>query len=61
MIYGHCIGDWACTVGSGFTARSTFNNNLIEDRIAGNPGSYAATGTANNGWSMQVVALKEAQ
>jgi len=58
MIYGYCVGDSTCTVGSGSTARSIFNNNLIEDRTAGNPGSYAATGTANNGWTMQMVALK---
>jgi hypothetical protein len=60
VIYGFCVGDWACTVGSGFTARSTLNNNLIEDRIAGNPGSYTATGTATNGWTMQMVVLKKA-
>ena len=61
VIYGYCVGDWTCTVGSGFTARSTFNSNLIEDKIAGNPGSYAATGSATNGWTMQLVALKKAQ
>ena len=27
---------------------------------AGSPGSYAATATANNGWTMQMVALKPA-
>src|SRR5208282_3512919 len=41
-------------------ARSTLNANLLEDKLAGNPGSYAATGTANNGWTMQMVALKPA-
>ena len=61
VIYGYCVGDWTCTVGSGFTARSTFNSNLIEDKIAGNPGSYAAIGSATNGWTMQLVALKKAQ
>jgi hypothetical protein len=60
VIYGYCVGDWACTVGSGFAARSTFNDNLIEDETAGNPGTYAATGSANNGWTMQMVALKPA-
>ena len=60
IIYGFCVGDWICTVGSGFAARSTLNNNLIESKIAGNPGTYAATGTANNGWTMQMVALKPA-
>ena len=60
LIYGYCVGDWACTVGSGFAARSTFDNNLIEDRTVGNAGSYAATASANRGWSMQLVALKKA-
>jgi hypothetical protein len=58
VIYGFCIGDWACSAGSGFTGRSTFNGNLIEDEMAGNPGSYAATGSATKGWTMQMLALK---
>jgi hypothetical protein len=60
VIYGFCVGDWVCSAGSGFTARSTFNGNLIEDEMAGNPGSYAATGSATNGWTMQMLALKPA-
>jgi hypothetical protein len=60
-IYSCCVGGWACTVGCGFTARSTFNNNLIENMTAGNPGSHGATGSATKGWTMQVVALKKAQ
>jgi hypothetical protein len=60
IIYGFCVADWACTAGSGFTARSTLNSNLVEDMTAGSPGQYAATGTANNGWSMLMVALKAA-
>jgi hypothetical protein len=58
VIYGYCDSDGACAVGSGFTARSTFNSNLIEDKLAGNAGIYAATGSATNGWTMQMVALK---
>jgi len=58
LIFGYCVADYACTAGSGFTARSTFNDNLIEDTTVGNAGAYAATGTANNGWSMQMVAIK---
>ena len=58
IIYGFCIGDWACTAGSGFTARSTLNADLVEDMTSGSPGQYAATGTANNGWAMQMVALR---
>jgi Putative Ig domain len=60
VIVGYCPADWSCTVGSGFAARSTFNNNLIEDAMAASPGSYAATASANNGWTMQMVALKPA-
>ncbi len=60
MIFGYCVGDWNCTAGTGFSARSTLNGNLIEDKVAGAAGSYAATGTANKGWTMQMVALKPA-
>jgi len=60
VIFGYCVGDSACTVGSGFAARSTFNHNLIEDVPAGSPSSFAAKGSANNGWTMQMVALKSA-
>ena len=60
IIYGYCVGDGTCTVGSGFTARSTLDANLIEDETAGSAGSYAATGTASNGWTMQMVALEPA-
>jgi hypothetical protein len=58
MIYGYCDGDGACTVGSGFSALSTLNSNLSEDKQAGGAGSYAATGSSNSGWTMQMVALK---
>jgi hypothetical protein len=60
IIYGFCVADWSCTVGSGFTAWSTFNDNLIESKTAGSAGAYAATGSANNGWTMQMVALRPA-
>jgi hypothetical protein len=60
VIYAYCVGDWACTKGSGFAARSTFDSNLIEDETAGNPGAYEATGNATNSWSIQMVALKPA-
>ena len=58
VIYGYCAADWACTAGSGFATRSNLNDNLIEDMLAGSPGSYAATGSATNGWTMQMVALR---
>jgi hypothetical protein len=60
IIFGYCAADWACTPGSGFTARSTFHDNLIEDMQASGPGSHAATGNATNGWSMHMVALRPA-
>jgi hypothetical protein len=60
VIYGYCVGDSLCKAGAGSAARSTFHGNLIEDKTAGNPGSYAAIGSADHGWSMQMVALKKA-
>jgi hypothetical protein len=58
IIYAFCMGDWTCTPGAGFTARSNFNGNLIEDEQAAAAGSYAATGTATNGWTIQMVAIR---
>jgi hypothetical protein len=52
------VGDWVCTAGAGFTARSNFLGNLIEDEVVGAAGSYAATGSATNGWTMQMIAIK---
>jgi hypothetical protein len=60
VIYGYCPGDEACTAGSGFATRSIFDGNVIEDQTSGNPGSYAATGSATSGWTMHMVALKPA-
>lgn len=60
MISGYCMGDSSCTVGSGFAARSTLDANLTEDKVAGSPGSYAATATADGGWTMQMIALAPA-
>jgi hypothetical protein len=60
-IVGYCVGDNACNAGSGFTARSTLNHNLLEDRTVTTPGPYAATGNANSGWTMQMVAIKKPQ
>ncbi len=58
MVYGFCWGDASCSVGSGFNARSTYDSNLIEDRIQPSPGSFAATATATGGWTMQGVLLR---
>jgi hypothetical protein len=60
-IVGYCVGDNACNVGAGFTARNTLNHNLLEDMTAAAPGSYAAIGNANSGWTMQMVAIKKPQ
>src|SRR6185437_7855165 len=58
VIYGYCVSDAVCTEGSGFTARSTLVENLTEDGLVGSAGSYAAIGTSNSGWLMQMVALR---
>ena len=60
VIYGYCVGDAQCTAGSGFAARSTLVGNMIEDKVVAGAGGYAATGTANSGWLMQMVALRPA-
>jgi hypothetical protein len=36
-------------------ARSTLIHNLVEDRGASAAVSYSATGTATNGWGMQML------
>jgi hypothetical protein len=60
VIYGFSVGDGASTVGSSFTARSTMNGNLVEDKITGFTGPHDATAIANSGWTMQMVSLKPA-
>jgi len=60
LIYGYCVGDAQCTAGSGFRILSTHSDNLVEEMTAAGPGPYAATGSSNSGWTMQMVALKAA-
>jgi hypothetical protein len=60
VIYGYCVGDWTSNGGFRFAARSKLDVNLIEDMTASSPGSHAATGSANKGWTMQMVALRKA-
>jgi hypothetical protein len=60
LIYGYCVGDLTCTAGSGFAARSILSNNLIEDKTVGAAGTYAATGSATGGWTMQMAVLRKA-
>jgi hypothetical protein len=59
-LYGFCIGDLACGAGLGFTTRSSFHGNLVEDMPAAAAGVYAATASADAGWTMQLVALRPA-
>ena len=58
MLVAFCVGDNSCSAGSGFTARSTFHSNLLEDATTGAPGSYAATATATAGWGIVAAAFK---
>ena len=58
LLFGFCVSDSSCTAGSGFIARSRFENNLGEDETLSNPGSYSATATSNAGWTMQAAAFK---
>lgn len=62
IIYGFCFVDSAagCAAGAGFTTRSAFDSNAVEDKMAGAAGAYAATGTAGGAYTMQMVALKPA-
>jgi hypothetical protein len=57
--YGACTN--TCYVGTGFTARSTFHGNLVEDRIFAAPGSYEAIASASydtTEWRMFMLVLK---
>ncbi len=45
--------------GAGYTSRSTFAGNIVEDRTVTATGAYTATATQNgNGWVMQLVAFR---
>jgi hypothetical protein len=37
MIYGYCVGDWICVAVACFVDRSTLDDSLIEDKLAGSP------------------------
>lgn len=53
LIFGFGNASGTLTVGTGFTARSTFDGNLTEDMIAVTAGSYQATATASTDeWGM---------
>jgi hypothetical protein len=53
---GH--GQAGTTGTAGVLSSGNATTTVIEDKLAGDVGSYAATGSANNGWTMQMVALK---
>lgn len=60
IIYGFCFDTGGnCTAGTGFTAH-TVSGNLVEDMTSGAAGSYAATATAANAYTMQMAALEPA-
>ncbi len=48
LIAAFCVGDNSCSTGSGFTAHSTYNSNLMEDKTAGSAGTYAGAATASS-------------
>ena len=60
IIVGYCVADNNCSTGSGFSTVSANNGNFLEGMTAGGPGGYAATGSSDMGWTMQMVALKAA-
>jgi len=57
-LVAYCVGDTYCHPGSGFTARSTLHDNLLEDRKLGAAGSSAATASAGSGWAIVAAAFR---
>ena len=57
LIYGASIGaSGALSKGAGFTARSTANQNIIEDKVVSTTGSYSAGFTSAGGnWVAQMA------
>lgn len=58
VVYGFCTSDGLCSPGSGFVSRMSLDGNLVEDKVTGTAGPYAAIASSNSGWSMQMVVLK---
>jgi hypothetical protein len=60
LIYGASIGSsGALTTGSGFTNRSTVNQNIIEDMSVATSGSYSTTFTSAGGnWVAQMATFR---
>jgi RHS repeat-associated protein len=61
LIFGFSVADsGTLSSGSGFTARSTLNGNLVEDETVGTPAPSSATATNNisSNWFIQMVAFR---
>lgn len=60
LIYGVSIGaSGLLTKGSGFTARSTVNQNVVEDKIGTTAGTYSATFiSAGGNWVAEMATFK---
>jgi hypothetical protein len=59
LIFGHSVMNQVTAPGSGFTARSTLNGDLTEDKIVSAIGTYDATASNLSGsWSMQLAAFR---
>jgi hypothetical protein len=58
VLFGFCVSDSTCRSGTGFTARSTLNGNVGEDKILNAAGPTSATATATAPWTMHAAAFK---
>jgi len=61
LIFGFGVSlSGGAAAGTGFSARSTFHNNITEDEIVTSGGSYAATATMTSGtyWSMLMATFR---
>jgi chitodextrinase len=58
LLFGFCVSDSTCSRGSGFTARSTSEGNLGEDKTLTAAGTTSAIATANAPWTMITAAFK---
>jgi Bacterial Ig-like domain (group 3)/Domain of unknown function (DUF2341)/Concanavalin A-like lectin/glucanases superfamily len=60
LIFGFGMSAGHAIVDSPYTARSTFDNNFIADRVVSSTGSYhvTATNTGANNWMCQMVTFK---
>ncbi|HEU0047959.1 MAG TPA: fibronectin type III domain-containing protein, partial [Nitrososphaera sp.] len=60
LLFGAGVSSYAVTsAGNGYTARSTAEGNITEDRVVSAPGSYSATAIQNGTfWAMQIVAFR---